>query len=441
VLELVGTGLERDLNSARKGGSGWRHELTLLIANNVAKRTGSKPGVTSFKTQQERRACLLMIFETLHKLGFAIEKPENLGGRHVEALVNHWNGAGLIVGSPRLATSTVDNYLSHLRIFAKWVGKPALVQSLPAYCAGDAERQGRDYGAKRDKTITPAQLNEWLGRARKADPSGRLGAMLLLEAFLGLRSKEAYMFRPHSAIVRRMKRQWIANMTDTREDSYEYADSTANTDAVELSKRSGTKGGRPRYIELWHPVQRQVVEHAAGLCKAGCALGWYDDLEYQLRYRQENPSDLRPQWLKMTANRYRSLMHRHVMNLEVDGFTGHDLRASFAIHRLEEMGYTPAIKAGIITQQSSRTKSKLAKQAREQVMQDLGHSRASIGGAYYGKEATSATAPAVERPPSAKGRLNQLELFDGALVNPAVPNSDDIGQTEDSWLVLLGQTP
>ena len=55
-----------------------------------------------------------------------IPDSPNLGGRHIQAMMDIWR-------RDQLAPPTVQTYLSFLRGLVGWIGKPGMVQSPGAY--------------------------------------------------------------------------------------------------------------------------------------------------------------------------------------------------------------------------------------------------------------------------------------------------------------------
>ena len=78
----------------------------------------------SFATQSNRRAILRQFADELARAGFNIKKMEakDLKGRHVGALLRHWQSEGL-------AISTIKNRMAVLRWWAEKIGNPGAVKS------------------------------------------------------------------------------------------------------------------------------------------------------------------------------------------------------------------------------------------------------------------------------------------------------------------------
>ena len=84
--------------------------------------------LVSHKTRDERRRFLFAFFKALRRdpqRPFRID-PRQLGDRHVRWAFRRWVERGL---SP----ATIQTYLSFLRVFELWIGKPGLVRPAEIY--------------------------------------------------------------------------------------------------------------------------------------------------------------------------------------------------------------------------------------------------------------------------------------------------------------------
>lgn len=178
----------------------------------------------SYNTQADRMRSLGLAARQLREAGFRQMTATSLKGKHVEALVERWQGEGL-------STGTVKNRLSHLRWWAEKVGKAGV---LPADNTqlGIADRQ---YVTNDSKALTLAHDH----LERITDDHVRM-SLRLQEAF-GLRREESIKFQPR------------------------YAD---HGDHLEL-KGSWTKGGRARSIPVITQAQRDLLQEAHHLAGTG----------------------------------------------------------------------------------------------------------------------------------------------------------------------------
>jgi hypothetical protein len=301
-------------------------------------------GLTSNRTREIRADDIHRFFRELHELGFNIIKAENIGEKHIVALVMKWD-------AENQANSTITNKLSSLRGFCKWIGKVGLVKSTSHYFPDRAERHNVTRIATEVKT--PEALGHNFAEVlREADAlDARLGLILRLSRYFGLRAKETLMFRAHTA---------MSGFSESR--------------VVRLSKYSGAKGGRPREVLGWpgesigdiefRVHQDETVALAKRVCGHSGAVGWFDGQEDGLK-------------------RSAKALYRRCASLGVAksklGFTLHDLRKAYAIDLMIAMGFTPPLVGGDLTES---VEIRIA--AIDRVMHDLGHNDQHTSGAYVG---------------------------------------------------------
>jgi integrase len=203
---------------------------------------------------QDRRVFLLKFFRDLReKTEFKDVDPRALGGRHIEAMVKRWVSQGR-------STATIRNYLSFLRTYAAWIGKPGMVLSPQHYVGAESPHAHRYQVAVKDKSWSTAKVDISEVIRQIAEFDMWVGLQLELCAKLGLRPKEARYFRPHGAIIpreRAMERdaqalphlQWFVQVVH------------------------GTKGGRPRDVPLVSQAQRELIERLQALVPSGMFVG------------------------------------------------------------------------------------------------------------------------------------------------------------------------
>lgn len=177
----------------------------------------------SHNTRADRMRSLALAARQLREAGFRQMKASSLKGKHVQALLNRWQGEGLSSG-------TIKNRLSHLRWWAEKIGKAGI---LPADNAqlGVAER----------RYVTNVSKARELGSGFDLVTDVHVRMSLQLQAVFGLRREEAIKFQPS------------------------YAD---RGDHLAL-KGSWTKGGRERTVPITTPEQREVLQAAHDLAGAG----------------------------------------------------------------------------------------------------------------------------------------------------------------------------
>jgi hypothetical protein len=201
-----------------------------------------KPNTVSFATQEARAKSLLRSFSDLRLLGYKIQNPRCLGGRHVKALVRDWTAPQPRSREHTLGPAMIQTELSHLRTFAEWIGKPGLVLSAESY-VHDPVLVRRESPAQADKDweargIAPESLIEAI---TAHDPW--VGAQLRLARAFGLRVKEAITLQPHLA--------------------EKPSDSDASERLLEVGR--GPEAGRYRLIPIDTDAKRAAVEAAKAL--------------------------------------------------------------------------------------------------------------------------------------------------------------------------------
>jgi hypothetical protein len=102
-------------------------------------RTANDSRNSRAKTRAERGQKIRKAFEDLAELGYRLADPRNLGERHVIVLVKKWEDDGL---SP----SSIQNRLSFLRTFSRWIGKAGMIKVSEYY----TQRARRTLVAKKD---------------------------------------------------------------------------------------------------------------------------------------------------------------------------------------------------------------------------------------------------------------------------------------------------
>ena len=176
----------------------------------------------SYATQANRRHMLILFGHQLWEAGYRQMHPEDLKGRHVNALLARWREDGVRPG-------TMKNRLSVLRWWAEKIGNPSLL-------AASNDHYGvprREYVARESKAqeLPPDKLE----KVRNA----YVRMSLELQRAFGLRREESIKIRP-----------WQADKGDRL-----------------VLQASWTKGGRPRDIPIRTAAQLEVLDHAKALVK------------------------------------------------------------------------------------------------------------------------------------------------------------------------------
>lgn len=305
-------------------------QLNKLLAQHAGTRVNGK--VASDRTTSSYGEGLRTMFKKLLAMGYKLEKPENLSEKHIEALCKEWYR---LERSPK----TMQVNLSHLRIFAGWIGKGNMVKDIHHYLP-DVPRETLKVRtvATRSKSWSENGIDV-VAKIKEADSiDWRFGLMLRLQLSFGLRRMEAVQALP-----------W-------------------KNDHGDKFSAYATKGGRPRDIHIETPEQRLVLDMVKARLKKSEHLGWPtrpDGSAADLAYSIRKYSRLLPQ---IGITRAESLV------------TGHGLRAQFAENAALIASLIPVTLGGTGGQME---KDEMNLQ-RAKVSEKLGHSRVSITPAYVG---------------------------------------------------------
>ena len=177
----------------------------------------------SYTTQADRMRSLSLAARQLREAGFRQMKASSLKGKHVQALLDRWQGEGLSSG-------TIKNRLSHLRWWAEKIGKSGI---LPA--------DNTQLGVAERRYVTNVSKARELGTGLEQITDVHVRMSLQLQAAFGLRREEAIKFQPS------------------------YAD---RGDHIAL-KGSWTKGGRERTVPITTTEQRDALHAAHRLAGTG----------------------------------------------------------------------------------------------------------------------------------------------------------------------------
>lgn len=290
------------------------YKIQLILSRN---RDGS------YATQANRSAILSLCVEQLHDAGYKTNQlsPQDLKGRHINALVNRWKNDGV-------SDSTMKNRMAALRWLGEKIGNKGLVKpSNDEYGIGK-----REYITNVNKSQNLAKLSE----IDKSKLSENVALSLQLQQEFGLRREESMKFQAAYALGG-------------------HSPQTAEKIAI---KASWAKGGRFREIPITNDKQRTLLEKVALCCGSGSMI----------------PNDKSYKAHKNTFE-YES----HLVGI---GQT-HGLRHFYAQNRYKElMGFDcPAI-SGV--RQLSDIEKEKDKSARQIVSHELGHNRLSITSVYLG---------------------------------------------------------
>lgn len=283
----------------------------------------------SVETQNKRRLVLHLAFGQLSQLGYQLRSPENLGERHVDAIVRYW-------GEQKLSPSTLRTRISILNVFSEWINKRGIVKD-PEHYFPDGQAK-RTTIALEDKSWEAKCIDAEKKIAEALQLDQRFGAMLLLQYRFGLRMKESIEIHPNKALI-------------------------DGESVIELFE--GTKGGRPRLIRIETVKQRQTINLACSIAienRTG-RLRWPDCTWRQAR------------------NRFYGFMRKLGLTKNGLGVTAHGLRHEYSQDTYEaKTGLPSPIKGGALglIDRATHEKASLA------VSRSLGHGRVDVTCSYYG---------------------------------------------------------
>lgn len=303
----------------------------------------SGAGQVGMKTRHERRAVIEKALRDLHEAGFELRRLKNLRAKHVRKLLERWRERAL-------KASTLATYISHLRTLCAWLEKPQLIRLLDDYVAADPSVTRRRTAADRDRSERGAGTDVPHIFARALALDQRFACQLALIAAFGLRSQEAWLFRPHLA-----------------EGSH-----------GEVHVSWGTKGGRPRVLPL--PINREQK----------AVLEWAKTFAHR-RAESMIPRDWK---LQRWRYRYYHLCRRAGLTRRALAVTPHSLRHGVLLDIYEQVtGVAAPARGGALSQDDPAAD----RAARDLVAEYAGHSRRRVASAYLGP----VRAPRADQPSNA----------------------------------------
>ena len=213
----------------------------------------------------------------------------------------------------------------------------------------DPSRFKRSYSASRDKSWVgnDVDFNDIVKRTADIDP--HVAAQLALIGAFGLRRKEAIMFMPNISVV--------------QQEDLPKGQELAESYAVFLRVKRGTKGGRLRFVAIRNDEQRTALELARKLAPG--------------RYSHMGRPGLS---LKQSLKRFDNVMQRLGITLRDLGVTAHGLRHEFAHELHVEL---TNVEAPVLGGESCADPESLRLSLLE-IARQLGHSRRKITKAYLG---------------------------------------------------------
>jgi integrase len=297
-------------------------------------KTRVNGNIASFKTIEASKGSFGGLASTLWGLGFQLENPEGITEKHVRAVIRHEWAYGISPGA-------FSVLMTQLKKLSTWIKKPGMVKA-PHFYLPEVEPSAfkRQKIAIKSKSATGNgfELETLINRADAINQ--RFGAMVRLEITFGLRRSEVLQIQPYL------------------DDKNLY-----------LDIRPGVaKNGLARTIPIENKIQRQALDYAKTIVKIREHLGWVD-----------KPSTGN-QLLKRNENRYNYYMGKLGLTKKLSGITGHGLRSQYAEDMAVLKGFVPATMGGSTGQLDQESLDLV----RLQISKNMGHSRTSVTGAYYG---------------------------------------------------------
>lgn len=302
------------------------NEIEVVLQQNRDKAAHKDKKVGS-GTQDKRETVIKGFFSDLFYLGYKIESIHSLKQKHLQAVFGFLEDQGQ---SP----STIQNKISIMRVFSEWVGKYGMVGDSTKYVKNRASVR-RSMVVQEDKSWDGngfALLDQLPEIATKDEDVAMW--LEIIWAF-GLRVREGIMSRPG-----------------------------ASADGLVYWVKEGTKGGRSRVVPIETDVQRDVIERAKKLADGKTGLLGKRGKSY-----------------KQKRDHFYYILKVCGFTLKDKGVTAHGLRHEYMQRAFKRLtGIEAPIKGGDL----SLLDKKEFHEASQKLMERAGHTRVTIGAAYYG---------------------------------------------------------
>ncbi len=303
------------------------NELHTLFKEN-GRQAARQNKIVGHETTARRKESMVRSFRELRGLGYKLESVFNLQHRHILALTKHWE-------ERKLSASTLANRISCLRLLAKWIGKPGMIQKSVDFVS-DPNLVRRQQAATEDKSWSAKGVDAKAMIRLVEEYDWRVGLQLKLMLAFGLRMQEAVMFRPIQADL-------------------EFA----------IRVRDGTKGGRERVFRFETEWQRKLLDYA------------------KTKVTSPNQSIAHPDMnLKQAKRRFYYVCEKFGVTKRHLNVTAHGLRAEHLCDLYEAVAGVPApVRSANLAFDLNQATHDLA---RMRVSQEAGHARLAISSAYIG---------------------------------------------------------
>ena len=323
----------------------WQNDLANFMRDKGRFRVNGK--VASERSQDLTKSVISSSFQTLHRLGYRVERLANLREKHVEVLVRYW------WFEQKKQIKTISNDLSRLRVVCEMIGKRGMVKNVTHYLPEVPQQDLVVTQATKHSKTPVYQGIDMIEILKKADERDwRFGLMFRMAMHFGLRREELVKCNPHI----QDHGKWL-----------------------EVLPGQG-KGGRGRSIVIANEAQRKVLDMVKQHVRKGEKLGWPFTRDGQVAT------------LKQNLRRYNGDMEAIGFTKKQFGVTGHSLRALFAENNALTSGVLPPSLGGEKKQHdTAEMKIREAK-----IAQSMGHNRRQIMSSYYGRFSNKNTRDAAD---------------------------------------------
>ena len=313
-----------------------KDELRSLFRDNLAK-AHSKSRIShqslGVKTQRMRSLCMIAAIEILQNVGnFRFESLSALKEKHIHYLLEHWI-------SKNHTRGTLENKITYLATLASWLGKANIVKSAEEY-EQLKSLENRTGATLTDKSWESRNIDAQQMIAQIAADNPHVAIQLALQITFGLRTEESMLLRPFDVIMRRSGQLY-------------------------LMIADGTKGGRPRRIDVHDESDLDVIELAKNYINRKSKTTIPEEYTFQ-------------EW----KNKYYYLLKKHGFIKKNLGVTAHGLRHQYMQNLYKQLtGSESPVRGG------EQPSADILAHARQVITEHAGHSRLSKANAYIGSHA------------------------------------------------------
>jgi len=307
------------------------HQAIQEVLNAHNDRHAWRNKAVSYQTREDRAKRIHRFYARLVALGFPIERPDQIDGKHVEAVVRAMAEEGLSV-------AYIDSTLADMRTFCRWINRRGVVRTTPYYHRL-FDLPKRSILAKTDRTWSGNGVDIEAVIARVTACDSWCGLALELQFAFALRVKESLMFHP--------------------DDPH---------NSLELLIERGTKGGRPRHFPFTLERQQEILEKAKRMVA-----------EKRKTHPDSDHTGPPGRSLKQAYQHFYYVLGRCGITKKMLKVTAHGLRHEYANQAYQRRtGIASPIRGGPAIDRE------IDKAARLGVAKHLGHGRQQIAGAYLG---------------------------------------------------------